>query len=268
MRELSTNEMIEVQLGMLKDIDSFCKTNHIDYTLDGGTLIGAVRHHGMIPWDDDIDIMMVREEYDKFVSSYHSDKYVLKTYDYRLESWLLATRVVDPRTAVFFNNNATESPHGIWVTIFPIDNAPDSDFFLKLKVWRIRICKRLFEARNFFWRPYASVTKNLAAFFLHCMVFYFPRDYWQKKAEKAIRWFNDRKTERKGFFAMWQGAPWTCSAEAYSRYIDWDFDGLQIRILQGYDEYLTCQYGDYMTLPPVEERIPKHDYKAFLLDNS
>jgi lipopolysaccharide cholinephosphotransferase len=266
MRELNNKEMIDVQMEMLKDIDSFCKKNSIDYSLDGGTLIGAIRHHGMIPWDDDIDIMMVREQYDKFVSSYHSSKFILKSYDYRLESWLLATRVVDPSTVILFNNNPSESPHGIWVTVFPVDNAPDSSFLLKLKVWRIRVCKRLFEARNFFWRPYASTIKNLAALFVHCLVFYFPKDFWQIRAEKAIRWYNDRRTKRKGFFAMWQEKPWTCSAQAYEKYLDWDFDGLLVKVLQGYDEYLTSQYGDYMTLPPIEERVPKHDYKAYWRD--
>ena len=126
MREISFEESKSIMIDIVKDIDAFCRKEGIDYSLAEGSLIGAVRHHGIIPWDDDIDILMLRDNYERFCNLYNSEKYVLQKYDYKLNSWLLCVKITDPRTIIRFKDSS-EEPLGLWVIVFPIDNAPDDD---------------------------------------------------------------------------------------------------------------------------------------------
>ena len=265
MKEIPFEESRIIMHDILIDIDAFCKKNNIRYSLGEGSLIGAVRQQGMIPWDDDMDILMLREEYERFKSLYKSDKYVIQDYDYKHNAWFLCIKVVDPSTIIRINDTGAE-PHGIWITIFPIDNAPDDDLELKKMENNIRKYKKLFRTRNFYWIKGRGVVKNILMYLFHLLLLPYSKDYWHLRAEKELTKYRNINTTRRGMFSVWMHAPWVCSSSAFDDYIDADFDGMKVKIIKGYDDYLTCQYGDYMTLPPVEKQIPKHDYTAYWLE--
>lgn len=266
MKEITFEESKSIMIDIVKDIDAFCRKEGIDYSLAEGSLIGAVRHHGIIPWDDDIDILMLRDNYERFCNLYKSEKYVLQKYDYKLNSWLLCVKITDPRTIIRFNDSS-EEPFGLWVTVFPIDNAPDDDKKVFKMEANIKRYMRLFRIRNHAWAK-GNFLKNLFFPIFHIALLPFSKDYWHNKAEKEMIKYNHIKTKRRGSFGFW-GAnhhPWVCSSNAFDEYIDTPFDGETFRIIKGYDEYLRCQYGDYMQLPPEEKRIPKHDYTPYWKD--
>lgn len=261
-KEIPFEESRQLMFEILKDIDAFCRKEHINYSLGEGSLIGAVRHHGMIPWDDDMDVLMLREDYEKFLSTYKSSKYVIQEYDYGLNSWLLCIKVIDPRT-IIKNVETGDEPYGLWVTILPIDNAPDSDESLKKMIKRIRMYSRLFRVRNYTWLKERRGIRNILAYLGHILFLVFPKDYWHNKAECVMKSYNNINTSRRGQFAIWWHDPWVCSSSAFDEYIEVDFEDKRFMIIKGYDEYLRCQYGDYMQLPPKEKRIPKHEYTAY-----
>lgn len=266
MKEISFEESRSIMHEILKDIDAFCRKEGITYTLGEGSLIGAVRHHGMIPWDDDMDILMLRDEYERFCATYKSDKYVIQRYDYKLNSWFLVVKVVNPRTIIKINDTGDE-PFGLWVTIFPIDNAPDDDTELKRMEKRIRFCMRLFGVRNYSWRSLSrGLFRNILVYLLHILLLPFSKDFWHDRAIYEMTRYNKTKTKRRGQFAMWWHHPWICVSSAFDDYIDADFDGINCSIIKGYDDYLKCQYGDYMQLPPIEKQVPKHEYTPYWKD--
>ena len=265
MKKLSFEESKVIMLEMMKEIHTFCLKENIRYSLADGTLIGAVRHKGMIPWDDDIDLLMLREDYERFIATFSSKKFCLQQYDYKYNSWFLITKVVDPSTVVRLNDSGIE-PHGIWVTVYPIDNAPSSEEECRRLFQNIKKYQRLFRTRNFYWINKRGILKNLFMFLFHILLLPYPKDYWHKRAEREITKYRYVITNKRGSFVYWMENFYVCSSTAFDEYVDVSFEGETFKMIKGYDEYLRCQYGDYMQLPPLEERIQKHDYTAYYKD--
>ena len=122
MRQISADELKEIQLNLLNNIDHFCKSNGIQYFLAYGTLIGAIRHDGFIPWDDDIDIAMPRPDYDRFIKKFNA-----YSKDYQVEDYSITdnyptpfAKVIDTRTEMrmtLYNQRSS----GVYIDVFPID---------------------------------------------------------------------------------------------------------------------------------------------------
>ena len=124
MRKLVRKEIKNYQISILKAIDSFCKDKNITYFLSGGTLLGAARHAGYIPWDDDLDLMMPREDYDRFTNEFKNE--YLKIYSLATVSdcRFPFMKVYDKRTLVAEDSFKNEMVYGVFVDIFPLDKAP------------------------------------------------------------------------------------------------------------------------------------------------
>ncbi len=266
-KEVTFEESRRIQLDILLDFVDFCMRNGLRYSLGEGTLIGAIRHKGFIPWDDDIDVLMLREEYDKFVSLYDGK--------YRLVSpgaphyWLPYSRLTDERTVVKWGDNPYDIfRHGLWVTVFPIDNYPDNpnewqeirskrDFWFKIIPMKLGLCRRYKYDKN------VSVCKNMKKKAKRFLLPFVPYPIICKKLESLISAFKNVPTKNKALMTGVWHEPWVCPAEVFSSYVEVEFEGYKFTAFKGYDEYLRCQYGDYMQLPPIEEQIPKHDYKVY-----
>lgn len=263
MQLLTLEEIHRIELNILLDVDRFCRQNHIRYSLDGGTLLGAIRHKGFIPWDDDIDIIMLREDYDRFVKNYRSEsgRYRLCNKDtnpaYRTQMF---TKIIDTQTVADEGLYEQQEVYGLWVDVFPADYVPAD----------IRACRRI-QKRFLRYRHLLFVRQR-------------------KKSEKALQ---DRLYA--AFYLCKSNHSVLCAAERYAKsaensgyvsnltmmferllgfrfpaalfddLIDVSFEGYTFKGFAGYDNYLTELYGDYMKLPPAEKRAT-HYVTAYLKD--
>lgn len=284
MRKITMDEMKSIELEMLKDVAAFCDKNHIRYYLCGGTLLGAVRHKGFIPWDDDIDIIMPRPDYLKFVSTYNgaTERYYVKSIENDPQYWRTFAKVFDARTFLKEDAISVEKPgNAVFIDIFPSDGLPPSR-------WKQRILFKEQEFLNFLYHGSAwtytrshkyndsksqfakakgiirTILKFVAVTVLHPL-----------PTRKLIRIINanaskypfDESEEVAAIVdCAYGGARERISRAKYAPRIEFDFEGCKFWGPAGYEEYLTHLYGNYMEMPPVDRRVTHHDFEAYWKD--
>lgn len=262
MKEMSLQEVQAFSFEILKDVHSFCLANGINYSLAYGTLIGAIRHKGFIPWDDDIDLIMPRPDYDRFCKEYKSDHYKIEIGG-SPSSYIAFTRVYDDALTFVENTMMPWSTKktGVWIDIFPIDSVSDNhEEFLKAgkkiqNIW-IRTC----HARN---RTIPMATKSgLERIKTLVNCFRFPGDL-RTLLDKHIALMNMIPYGSTIHYSQ-MGCPdfvlkrYMTEQMVNSGYIDLPFNGLTFKVIKEYDSFLRQSYGDYMSPPPIEKQVPKH----------
>ena len=267
MKEIKIDELKKIQVDILSNIDSFCKKNNIKYWLDYGTLLGAVRHSGYIPWDDDIDIGMMREDYDKFLKEYnnYSKKYQVLSCEYDKDYLFPFAKVIDTNT-ILYEPDEDGIKIGVYVDIFVHDNASDidknntdnykkRDFYNKLRI--AQIFPNMYDK--------TSMKKKILRFFINTYLKFFPKNYYTRKIAENSQRFSKEKTKRIADFI----APYelVVDKKLFKDLIDVTFEKKKYPAPIGYDEYLKIIYKDYMKLPPKEKRVSNHQFKAYYKEN-
>ncbi len=278
MEKMSLREIQLFSLEILKDVHSFCVNNGIRYSLCGGTLIGAVRHSGFIPWDDDIDINMPRDDYDRFCRSYKSDKFKLISPDDK-DSRITFARVCD--TALTYRESSfspwTSIDTGVWIDIFPMDGASDS--FI-----RYRIDSNLV---SFFYSLLASCRASHETFNRNMSIVYRSRLFMSKLffiprwsrynlfVANMLKRIVLRLICRLKFGETGHWTQLSCPVYPRKEYHDMDgfdefepmlFEDTELLVFKGFHKYLTDIFGDYMTPPPIERRTSGHSqFQCFWL---
>lgn len=254
---ISTDEVKRIQLDILKSVTDFCEKYGISYFLAYGTLIGAVRHKGYIPWDDDIDLIMPRPDYERFCKEYKDDKKdyyeVLNSYT-DVSCYINFTKVHDTRTR-FQESYSQENNYGIFVDIFPLDGYIDKKQMVK--------CHRLFRLihyKSLRWSDGNSFIKNIVLTILRIILWPFDIRSLLNKLESESKRKPFEGSEYVYFFSE-KTEP--IKKELFDEYTFAIFEKQQYRIPKRYDELLTLQYGEYMKLPPEKERVNKHQAKAW-----
>ena len=248
------------ELEILSYVDQFCRDNNIHYSLSGGTLLGAVRHHGFIPWDDDVDIMMLREDYDRFQ----------KLWDEKADKsrYFLQTKDIEPKFSQSFlkirKNNTLflqEGEHqgdyhnGIFIDIMPADRFP-SKKILQLKYYADVFLYQLF-TREFAPEKNGIVMK-LGSQILLRLTNHSLRKKLRKHYLKQLMKYNaDEKLEIISTETV-TSMKRHYSASLMKEFIEIDFEGKRLQCSAKWEEILTTCYGDYMKLPPEEEQTWKH----------
>lgn len=252
-----------IQLEILDDIDRFCREQGLRYSLAYGSLIGAVRHKGFIPWDDDIDLLMPRPDYDRFLRTFRSDKNEVLDLTGRndcVESFLKVSR----KNTVMTDRKLGRSLWGVNVDIFPVDGAPAEGLdkhFAKMagkREWALRLCPL-----------YQTATKDRMKWFLrYCMKrLRYPslsscgRVKHEIEQELCSLPFEDMPLA--GVYFQYKTKEFM-PTEWFREYTTLEFEGKPYSVLSHYHDYLTHLYGDYMQLPPVEQRVTRHQYDSFL----
>lgn len=257
--------MTEVQsriLDILKVIINICEKQNIRYYAFGGTLLGAVRHKGFIPWDDDIDIAMPREDYDRFfqiaeqyLPPYYKTLTPLNTPMYENNF----NKIVDVRTTCIHRKliEYPECDTGVYVDIMPYDGKPkDKLFYFKIKILK-SLNYRLRMPQNTWGKQIrqGSVIKILTSLMKKTLTY----DYFYKKylsyLHKCTFDNADKICHAYSKFARKLTIPKTI----FNQSVKLQFEDILINCPVGWEEYLTIQYGNYMILPPLEERTGVHD---------
>lgn len=268
MKELTTDELLRLQLEILHKVDVFCRERSIQYTVFGGTAIGAVRHKGYIPWDDDIDIAMTRPNYDRFIHSFNGKVSNLEVIAPELNWNYYATyaNVCDVRTILDEGINGHLGMNiGVKIDVFPIDSVSSNimDYHNDKKyfgvLWDLLYVKRINIALLMRSNKKAAVLAFLKR------LRYSNRSY--ESIQKEIRQYLTRYPFEETEYVDLKCFPWPtdskCKREIFEDYEDIQFEDLKVSIIKEYDEYLTKSYGDYMKLPPIEKRVPHHGFTAW-----
>ncbi len=264
MRELSFREVQLTELEILLFFDKLCKQHNLKYYLTGGTLLGAIRHKGFIPWDDDIDVCMPREEYEKLLNiDLNSTRYVLQ--NYRLGNLKRAiSKIVDVKT---HTTGFLEEDVHLWIDIFPIDGLPEDEETVK------RIYKKAFFYRKLLYVCGAKLGAGRSAlkkYLLYVLKpvanFFWGVDKCVKEINKISREFSYEDAKYVGDIAGGIYGTGEClPKEGFEKSINVEFEKHLFPIYSCWETYLTGCHGDYMQLPPVEKR-KKHIRRVLIED--
>lgn len=247
--------------------------NDLNYFLAGGTLIGAIRHKGYIPWDDDIDVIMPRPDYIKFINLTKQGlgPYVVKG-PYNIQSKFdppyhcTYCKICDDRTELIEFPKTKHIVSSVYIDVFPCDGLP-SDFKSIAKHYKkARIYIKLNALLNMsYYRK--NMTSNTIKKIFWSLIFLIklllPDKIFFRKIEKLATKYDYNKSEFVGVIVAGYGLKEHMPKKVFESYILGDFEGKKFRIPVGYDIYLSKIYGNYMELPPKNKRVG-HDSIAFL----
>ena len=265
MREMTLKDIQQVSLEILKDIHQFCVENDIKYSLFSGTLIGAIRHQGFIPWDDDLDIAFTRPEYEKFVRTYKS-KHDFKLFARERQGddvYISYARVCDMNRTFVDDSHFpwAKEKKGVWVDIFPLDGAEeDTKKAMKqceenYKIWLVGA--RIRNSKSPFSKAY-GISNKIKLLIKKLLYSWRSNSYWDKHVTYCKRIdFNSSKNYLHLAWGGWKMREYY-KTSAFDNYKLVPFEDGEFYVMQGYDGALRAKYGDYMQLPPVEERVAPH----------
>lgn len=258
---VSLQDMKLLMLEMLDEIDRFCMEHKITYYLIGGTLLGAIRHNGFIPWDDDIDIGMPRMDYERFISIFESKSGNTRIIDHRNTAhyvWPFAKAIHNKTTLI--EEGCERCPIGVYIDIFPIDRVNGQFVDACNKVDRVRFRKDIFELKYLKIDKKRSMAKN-AIIILSRVLRVVPDRYLINNIVRACT--VDKGSTNFKYVCNYVGA-WgkkeIMPAEYFDDVIRHEFEGHDYCIPLKYDQYLKTVYGDYMIPPAPEKRISHHNH--------
>ena len=259
------SEIQQMELGIMEYIHEVCHKIGVKYFLSYGSLIGAVRHKGFIPWDDDMDICMLRDDYEKlqdYMIAHPDERYELMSYKNNVNYVYPFMKVQDNHTYLVEEDVRIDSDMGIYVDIFPVDGYEDDQAF-KDKMTKI-IKKRQLSCYTFKGITNTKSVVNSIIRYISVIIFYFTNT--NKYVSQIDELAKSRKVEDYELVdyvvykdmnkPVWK-REWLEQVEAGS------FEGKKFMIPKHYHEVLTSDYGNYMQLPPVEQQVSHHDFKLW-----
>ncbi len=259
---LTLKEIQNMQLTMFKAITQFLDKNKITYYICGGTLLGAIRHKGFIPWDDDIDILLPRPDYEK-LQEIAKTKKINK--DLEIHSYELGNlndpfcKVYNLNTTMAKYNSNDEYDNHMWIDIFPLDGLPNSDkkikiIFQKSIFWRkLLMIRKLKEERivDTSKTKLKAVLKPFIKFFVDLL----PKDFYVAKIRKLCLTYSYENAQYVGGIAWGYGPQEKMPKKAVEKVVKVEFEKMKVKTFSCWDLYLKNLYGDYQKLPPKKDQI-------------
>lgn len=273
MKKLNIDEIKAISFEVLCLVKKVCEENNISYSLTGGTLIGAVRHKGFIPWDDDIDIMIPRPDYDRFIEIVKNGDYGFdlfcaeiqgKEYGYPFAKACARGTVVKEKNVQI---NGREI--GVYVDIFPVDGMGDRFAFAKIRcmlfqfIHGLKITSNWTEyhrskLRKWYYEPFRYICYIISKML--------GKNFINKTLDKFVRLKTFEKSEFAGRMVGDFGSKEIMPKKIFLEMKKAEFEGETFDIIADYDTFLTGLYGNYMQLPPVKKQVSHHEFEAYQVD--
>lgn len=268
MKKIDLVELKQIELGIIKKIDDVCKQNNIKYFIVGGTLLGAVRHKGFIPWDDDIDIAMPRKDYERFSKVFNKEEsnYEVQFFDNVKSYGYASPKVVDTRTVLIdYKLGMGREESAVFVDVFLYDGMGKNKIqayaryiFLKILKKMVFLSKRNLKMEN--------IIKTIV-FFIPCVI-------CKMIGVTNLNKMYNKKCAKKDFYNSEYVA---CAAGRYGdreifdqnvflKTVPLQFENLVLQAPEGYKKYLSSLYGNYMQLPPKDKQISNHTSEEWWKD--
>ena len=253
----------EIELENLRMLMEICEKNHLRYYLIGGSLLGAMRHGGFIPWDDDIDVGLPRPDYNRFVQiakSYLPDHMDIKTMTSDPNYKCYFTRLINNKKKIYWDHGQYTAVIGVWMDVFPLDGLPKNRLLRKLQVFRVKLNKALYKFTQI---DYVTTNRTNRPLSERVLIRFAQLTHIGKlmDADKRLKKL-DRAVQRYDYDTC--AYAWNFSGCYGKREIvphiqlggsrTAQFEGMQVSIPEAAEAYLTSIYGDYMKLPPEDQR--------------
>lgn len=263
-RELDVAELKQIQLDILQEVDSFCRKNNITYYLAYGTLLGAVRHGGYIPWDDDIDIIMPRTDYEIFKQTFCDANGDYRVKDYEIDQkFLYAIGKVEYKKSEVQEYVRHPSKLGVNIDVFVLDGIEYDD---------TKTIKKLYWLNNLYWLKQIIPTKERAASKNLVLII----------GQILLKLLPLRKIIAKminlsKYACEYSETEYVCVIidaiknnpifkKSWFKPIEIEFEGYKFFAPENYHEILKGWYGDYMKLPPIEKQVTHHNFLAYVFE--
>ncbi len=271
MKEMTIKDVQSVLLDILKDVHKFCTNNNISYSLSGGTLLGAIRHNGFIPWDDDADIQMPRPDYDRFINSYCSPKgYKIFSYEAKKGKNVRVrlTKIADTEKTYIDQGPYpwVDEKVGVNLDVIAVDGAPKSKIKMLWHFHKIKMWGRLTESwrtKTAQWSDIKRYTrkKEKIRFLLFKLFSFFTGEWCLNGMINELKRYDYDSADffcagPKNGLGEWQ------PKENMSSYLLHKFEDTEFYVMVGYHANLKGLYGDYMKIPPENKRI-SHDFNKY-----
>lgn len=265
-KKITLDELKKIQLDLLKNVASFYEKNKLRYFLAYGTLLGAIRHKGYIPWDDDIDIVMPRPDYLKFIKKYN---FLNENKDYNVETHYENSDFIFPfakvlnKKTTLIENVSIYFENSVNIDIFPLDGYPDSlkdsnKHVNKTKNQRIKLALKMIKLRKdrVFYKNIILLSGKAACYFINYRNLI-------KNIDAISRKYSYESSNFVGCGVSIYGIKDRFPKEVFADSEKVEFEGEGFNAPVGWHEYLTGIYGDYMKLPPEDERVTHHSFNAY-----
>ena len=261
MNKLSIEEIKCIQTNILLDVHEFCVKNNIKYSIAYGTLIGAVRHKGYIPWDDDIDIMMLRDDYERFVKTYVS-KYNVYTHCI-CDKFTFAFAKVSDESTRLIENIKFKQPLGVNIDIFPFDNIPD-DISKRLNHFnQIKKLRHILYIKQIKLSSSVKMSEKVFVVLKKVLFYIIPQKKIIKIIDTLAQKYRNEQTVCVANIVHGYGLKEVQRKDMFDDFDDLDFEGLKFKAICDFSTNLTNVYGDFMELPPLEKQVTHHNFIAF-----
>ncbi|CAM4219493.1 LicD family protein [Erysipelothrix inopinata] len=276
------NPIQQEEFNILCEFDRICKKHNLKYSLGYGTMLGAVRHHGFIPWDDDVDVIMSRDEYNRFLSIVDeelNDNYSFVDNKREKNYWYGFGKIRSNN--ILLPEKSTEYlgiKQGVWIDIFPFDSLPDDTHLAQLQRDNLKKYHNHFVA-FVFTHPQSGdkfpkkIVKSLFCGFNRVFAKVNPtlKSNFDKMIEEATKYNNSNSKYLNGLSLNFTDREYTgsiISKDEIDNTIEVKFESSEFPIMSCYDKFLTGIYGDYMSYPPLEDQRSVHDVSEMIVVNN
>jgi len=267
LKKLDSKLVKNIELNILVEFDKFCRVNNLVYYLAGGTLLGAIRHKGFIPWDDDIDVCMPRKDYLKFVNTFDGwNKNLEVRSNLKNNFGAPFSKIVDLRTKIDAKYTNNDVDTNLWIDVFPVDGLPENIEEVRHIYDKCDLYRRVLLLTGAKLGEGKTTLKKYSKYILKPLVNLYGKQRCIDKIEKGAAMYPYEESEYVGI-VTWglYGAGERMLKSEFEKSIEVEFEGHKFPAFSCWDSYLRGLYGDYMQLPPVEKR-KTHDMVAYLIE--